>query len=762
MLKTKNIKLKRRVTVAGLAAIAIAALVPCASSFAWGPPRTTFTMKSPADYPTFNSITDNNAVGDERNFVRVGEADSKDPYRDEINVVPGKVYEVYIYYHNNAKSSLNASGKGIATGVRVLTGLNTWKINSATPAKVSAVISATNTNPLEVWDDAYFKTTSSKDVVLRYVEGSAKIHNSGKINGSTLSTDIFKDKGTYIGYNKLTGGVPGCAEFSGHITYRVRAEQVGAKVSKVVSKDGKNFQESVDAKPGDTLTYKVEFKNTGTANLTNVTFHDKLPAGVTLVPGTTVLTNNANPNGLKMKDIIGQNGFNTGLYGPNYGATITYKVKVNDDVVAKEKCGTRKSLKNTIYVDHDAGYIYDSSTISVAAKACEPEKKTPVVSATLTKVVSNDGKTYKSYVEAKPGATVYYKITFKNTGDKLSAVTIRDRLPSGATLVSGSITKDGKTIDDKLVTGTYTIGEVAAGKSVVFIYRAKLSEKIVDDQECGAKKSFRNTVLVTYSSKTTTAYTNVYVTKECPPEKKLNYSATLSKVVSKDGKEYGEEVDVKPGDTVYYKVTFKNTGTGDLTDVTLTDKLPKGLLINKSGTLRKDNGATVAVEMPGIIENAKTGEKESGELKINTGLYKSGSYAVLMYSAIVDEKAVANEECDVRKGFVNTVKAVYNKGELADDASVFTKKECEETTTPPPTDDGCDEDDLECICTEDPKDERCEKPPVTPPADETPELPKTGPGEIALAIVAVVCIATGGVYWYRSQKDLSKVQKDIK
>ena len=32
---------------------------------------------------------------------------------------------------------------------------------------------------------------------------------------------------------------------------------------------------------------------------------------------------------------------------------------------------------------------------------------------------------------------------------------------------------------------------------------------------------------------------------------------------------------------------------------------------------------------------------------------------------------------------------------------------------------------------------------------------------IALAIIAVVCIATGGIYWYRSQKDLAKVQEHI-
>ena len=61
MLKQKNIKFKRRMTVAGLVAAAVSIVVPMTAS-AWGPERTTYTMKNPADKPTFNSITDNNVV----------------------------------------------------------------------------------------------------------------------------------------------------------------------------------------------------------------------------------------------------------------------------------------------------------------------------------------------------------------------------------------------------------------------------------------------------------------------------------------------------------------------------------------------------------------------------------------------------------------------------------------------------------------------------------------------------------------------------
>ena len=251
-------------------------------------------------------------------------------------------------------------------------------MSASNKGKVSAIISATNATPKEVWDEAYFTTDSKADVILRYVEDSATIYNGGALNGTKLGGEyLFSEKGIYIGYNKLSGKLPGCAEYSGHIIYRVRAEQVAAKVTKSASLDGVNFFKVVNPKPGDTVTYKVEFENTGTVDLSKVTFHDKLPAGVTLVPGSTLLVNNANPNGTTMVDTIGQNGFQTGTYGPGAKATLTYKVKVNDDAVANGVCGTNKFV-NTIYVDNsngkDGGEVSDSSTLEIERTCTEGEE----------------------------------------------------------------------------------------------------------------------------------------------------------------------------------------------------------------------------------------------------------------------------------------------------------------------------------------------------------------------------------------------------
>ena len=55
-------------------AILSISLAGATSVSAWGPERATFTMDNPATYPTFNSITDNPHISDERNRNLPGSA----------------------------------------------------------------------------------------------------------------------------------------------------------------------------------------------------------------------------------------------------------------------------------------------------------------------------------------------------------------------------------------------------------------------------------------------------------------------------------------------------------------------------------------------------------------------------------------------------------------------------------------------------------------------------------------------------------------
>ena len=184
-------------------------------------------MKDLAHSATFNSITDNALVGDERDFVRiveVSEDGTRGKYVNEIEVSASKTYQVYIYYHNDASETFDDKEHGYAGVARNTRVSTTFPAKLAPGAKgeVYAAISSTSTTPEKVWDEAYM--VAKEDVTLHYVAASATLHNDWKADGSVLSTNIFTEKGTFIGLNELEGTILGCDKYSGYIIYRVTAE----------------------------------------------------------------------------------------------------------------------------------------------------------------------------------------------------------------------------------------------------------------------------------------------------------------------------------------------------------------------------------------------------------------------------------------------------------------------------------------------------------------------------------------------------------
>jgi len=356
-------------TSAVLLMIAAAVIVP-AALFAWGPSRTTFTIEKPATYVTFNSITNNPSHGDERNFSQVREVNaSNTTYSDAISLEAGHEYVVYVYYHNNAASNYNASGVGIAKGAYVKSQVPAVVAKGSTGTKAVSYVGASNSNPGEVWDDISFSNPSTGDIALRFVPGSATIHNFGKTNGQTLSDNIVTT-GAPIGYDALDGVLPGCNEYSGYVTYRVKADQPNFTVSKQVHKtDTTGWKETEAVKPGDSVDYLVTYKNTGTTDQNNVVINDILPAGVTYTSGTTSVANATNPSGIKVGDNVTKGGINIGNYSPGAAAYIKFTAKVadNDNLPT---CGSN-TLHNIAKAQTNNGTKEDSADVTVP-KECKP------------------------------------------------------------------------------------------------------------------------------------------------------------------------------------------------------------------------------------------------------------------------------------------------------------------------------------------------------------------------------------------------------
>lgn len=235
-----KIENKIKIAVLALTVLMVGVIIPREAQ-AWGPERDLYTNESPADHAVFNSIMYNAAVGDERDFVRIVKipkaGEEKGDYENEVNVKGGEEYEVYIYYHNNASATYNDEAHnyvGVARNVRLATQFPT-KILKGEKGTVSGTISATNTNPLKVWDEAYMN--ASEDVTLAYKVGSAKIYNDHATNGSVLPESLFSAEGTFLGFDSLNGVLLGCDEYSGQVVYTIVATAVNPPAPTPVEPD---------------------------------------------------------------------------------------------------------------------------------------------------------------------------------------------------------------------------------------------------------------------------------------------------------------------------------------------------------------------------------------------------------------------------------------------------------------------------------------------------------------------------------------------
>ena len=377
-----------------VAMIAVAVIVP-AAVFAWGPTRTTFTIEKPAPYVTFNSITDNPSVGDERNFVGIRETTAANQWSDDMTVQPGKEYYVRMYVHNNAAANLNLVAENVTAKFNLPTA-------TGKSIQVNGFLNSSNANPTEVYDHATFNSTT--DFNLAYVSGSLKYENNVfGTAGTPLSESIFTSAGTKLGYDKLDGKIPGCFKYDGYVTFKVKpqfAQTTNFTLSKMVSKHGEaKWAETYAAQPGEVVDFILAYKNTGEAQHNDVTFRDTLPAGLSYKANSNTWSNARTQNvPVANNDLTNGTGINVGSYATKANAYTIFSATV----AAKEqlKCGVN-TLINKGKVNTGGLAVEDTATVTVN-KECVPEVKNITVCELSTKkIITIDEKNFNSAKHSK-------------------------------------------------------------------------------------------------------------------------------------------------------------------------------------------------------------------------------------------------------------------------------------------------------------------------------------------------------------------------
>ncbi|MEB3089067.1 Sgo0707 family adhesin, partial [Parvimonas sp. M20] len=292
------------------------------------------------------------------------------------------------------------------------------------------------------------------------------------------------------------------------------------------SKDTNTSIDGKEVKAKDELLYKITYKNT-TGQVQKVVIKDKIPAH------TTYVENSADNGGTFANGEITWTKENV---ADGETVEVTFKVKVDENV------NGQKILNKANVVDGSNNFDTNETTNPTATK---PVKD--VFSPKDTKT-SIDGK------EAKAKDELLYKITYKNTTGKEQKVVIKDKIPEHTTYVEGSATNNGVFKDGEI---TWTKENVANGETVVVTFKVK-----VDDNVNGDKIVNKANVVDGSNTFDTNETTNPTATK---PVKDV--------FDSKDDKTSIDSNEVKAGQELLYKITYKNT-TGKVQKVVIKDKIP--------------------------------------------------------------------------------------------------------------------------------------------------------------------------------------------
>ena len=262
---------------------------------------------------------------------------------------------------------------------------------------------------------------------------------------------------------------------------------------------------------GDALTYAMAVKNNGNEDITGLTISDVIPEQTTFIEGT----------------IYGDGTYNKELN------KIVWKVDV--------KAGEVVAVGFAVTVNENAtGAIKNVGTID--GKNTE-EVVNPVITSEKLAEVYRDKQPIEE--PANIGDQIKYTIVAKNTGDVDATVVMKDTIPANTELVS-PIEVAGEEIDEATMNAGKTV-TVPAGETVELTFTVEV--KAIE----GSIKNMATVGTTTPDTETKTA--NLEMTK------------TVSNKI--DG-EYSKNVTLKVGETAYFKIELKNTGSEEL-EVTMTD-----------------------------------------------------------------------------------------------------------------------------------------------------------------------------------------------
>ena len=288
---------------------------------------------------------------------------------------------------------------------------------------------------------------------------------------------------------------------------------------------------------GEKITYTIVVKNNGNQDVEKIEVMDKIPSNTTF--------DSVENEGIVVK---------SSKY-PEKVVGIKWIITV--------KAGEEASLKFTVVVD--AGVTGTITNKAIANGEESNEENTSIITNNKTSEIlryNKETNKFETVNVAKIDDEITYTISVTNTGDENGTTKIVDTVPEGTVLKRGSA--EGAEISEDHKTVIWNDVEVPAGETVERTFTV-----IVKDIKSLENKKIIN--IATVGEKETNEIENSTA--------EINVEKTVIDILRND-ESIGLDAEVKEGDVIRYKITVTNTGSEDLTNVIVDEKL-EGIELNE-------------------------------------------------------------------------------------------------------------------------------------------------------------------------------------
>jgi uncharacterized repeat protein (TIGR01451 family) len=534
-----------------------------------------------ADTPQFNNTAND--------FPTLQVAKSGQPWGNSATVAAGDTVSLLVWDHNSVPNST-------AQNVRVKINVPTTEGTSHQP---SATVAADNAQAVT----GTVTVNTGTNTKLTYIPGSAKFFRMVDNQPTEVAWPAGVNGDAVVTTGVNLGNQVGCWQFAQLIKIQVKVEPVSAPPpplgkpaistnKKVQLAGGAPFADSVDARPGDQVAFKIYFENIGDAPGIKPHIADTLDSRLTYIPGSSYMLVKQDNTDRRIdisEDLIVKSG-QTLLWGfstleplPERAFYLLFLAKVAPE--ASFPFG-KTTIFNKATASFEGGISKDTNTVSINVLRTEP-----VVTFSLRKQVSNftlmDNKwSDELLASAGPGDLVGFRLILINTGNTPAQnVIVKDILPAGMTFVGDVKLYNKDNLNglpiagNAIVNNGYTFATLLNGNehTQTLVFTAK-----VGDTCTGENQNLVNKGQVIYQSKVVAEDTATVV-----------YSCTRGLIITKDVKGPGDTDfrnltgPVAEGKVVTFRVVVQNNGTVDVRRPVVRDVLPP-MLEYVRGTLAVD------------------------------------------------------------------------------------------------------------------------------------------------------------------------------